>query len=76
VVQIVNLLQVYFSKFLFLPNYVVQIVNLLRFFCRPLLAIVKTRFESGPVKANLTTTVVHSNKLLINDVKPVHSLFV
>jgi len=32
----------------------------------------KTRFESGP--ANLTITVVHSYKLLINDVKPVHPL--
>jgi len=33
----------------------------------------KTRLESGPVKADLTTTVVHTYKLLINDVKPVHS---
>jgi len=29
---------------------------------------------SGPVTADLTTTVVHSSKLLINDVKPHHSL--
>jgi len=28
---------------------------------------------AGPVTANLTTTVVHSSKLLINDVKPDHS---
>jgi len=34
----------------------------------------KTRFESGPVTADLTTTVVHNFKLLINDVKPDHSL--
>jgi len=34
----------------------------------------KTRLESGPVTADLTTTVVHSSKLLINDVKPDHSL--
>jgi len=34
----------------------------------------KTRLESGPVTADLTTTVVHSYQLLINDVKPVHSL--
>jgi len=34
----------------------------------------KTRFESGPVTADLTTTVVHSYNLLINDVKPDHSL--
>jgi len=30
--------------------------------------------KSGPVTAGLTTTVVHSSKLLINDIKPVHSL--
>jgi len=36
---------------------------------------IKTRFESGPVTADLTTTVVHSSKLLINDVKPDHSLY-
>jgi len=35
---------------------------------------IKTRFESGPVTADLTTTVVHSNKSLINDVKTIHSL--
>jgi len=34
----------------------------------------KTRLESGPVTADLTTTVVHSSTLLINDVKPDHSL--
>jgi len=28
----------------------------------------KTRLESGPVTAHLTTTVVHSSNLLINDV--------
>jgi len=33
----------------------------------------KTWIESGPVTADLTTTVVHSSKLLINDVKPYHS---
>jgi len=35
---------------------------------------IKTRLESGPVTADLTTTVVHSYKLLTNNVKPVHSL--
>jgi len=35
---------------------------------------IKTSLESGPVTADLTTTVIHSYKLLINDVKPVHSL--
>jgi len=34
----------------------------------------KTLLESGPVTADLTTTVVHSSKLLINDIKPDHSL--
>jgi len=34
----------------------------------------KTRLESGPVTVDLTTTVVHSSKLLINDGKPDHSL--
>jgi len=34
----------------------------------------KTRLESGLVTADLTTIVVHSSKLLINDVKPHHSL--
>jgi len=34
----------------------------------------KPLLESGPVTADLTTTVVHSYKLLINDGKPVHSL--
>jgi len=31
---------------------------------------------SGPVTADLTTTVIHSSKLLINDVKPDYSLTV
>jgi len=35
---------------------------------------IKTRFESGSVTADQTTTVVHSSKLLINDIKPDHSL--
>jgi len=35
---------------------------------------VKTRLESGPVTADLTITFAHSSKLLINDVKPDHSL--
>jgi len=30
--------------------------------------------ESGPVTADLTTTVVHSYKALKNDVKLIHSL--
>jgi len=34
-----------------------------------------TRLKSRPVTADLTTTVVHSSKLLLNDVKPDHSLF-
>jgi len=34
----------------------------------------KTQLESGPLTSDLTTTVVHSFKLLINDVKPDHSL--
>jgi len=33
----------------------------------------KPRLESGPVTADLTTTVVHSYTFLINDVKPVQS---
>jgi len=32
------------------------------------------RHESGPVTADLTAVVVHSSKLLINDVKPDYSL--
>jgi len=32
------------------------------------------QLESGPVTTDLTTTVVHSSELLINDVKPDHSL--
>jgi len=32
------------------------------------------KLEYGPVTADLTTTVVHSSKLLINDIKPDHSL--
>jgi len=35
---------------------------------------IKTRLESGPVTADMTPTVVHSFKVLINDVKPDHSL--
>jgi len=35
---------------------------------------IKTWLESGPVTADLTTTVVHRYKLLINEVKPVYSL--
>jgi len=31
-------------------------------------------YISGPVTADMTTTVVHNYKLLINDFKPVHSL--
>jgi len=38
------------------------------------IGVIKTRLESGPVTADLTTTLVHSSKLLINDVKPDHSL--
>jgi len=34
----------------------------------------KTRLESGPLKADLISTVVHSYKLLTNDVNIVHSL--
>jgi len=34
----------------------------------------KTRLESGPVTADLTTTVEHSSKMLINDVEPDHSI--
>jgi len=34
---------------------------------------IKPQLESGPFRADLTTTVVHSSKLLINDVKPDHS---
>jgi len=30
---------------------------------------IKTRLESGPVTADLTTTIVHNYTLLINDVK-------
>jgi len=35
---------------------------------------IKTRLESGPVTADLTTTVIHSYKLLINNAKFFHSL--
>jgi len=38
------------------------------------LSVCFPRLESGPVTADLTTTVVHSSKLLINGVKHVHSL--
>jgi len=34
----------------------------------------KTKPESGPLTADLTTTVVHSFKLLRKDIKPVHLL--
>jgi len=34
----------------------------------------RPKLESGPVTADLTTTVVPSYKFLINDVKPVYSL--
>jgi len=34
----------------------------------------KTRLDSGPITADLTTIVVHSYKLAINPVKLVHSL--
>jgi len=33
-----------------------------------------TQLESGPVIADLATTVIHSYKSLINDFKPVQSL--
>jgi len=36
----------------------------------------QTRFEPGPVTADLTTTVIHSYNLLVNNVKHVHSLTV
>jgi len=36
--------------------------------------IKKKRLKFGPVTADLTITVVHSSKLLLNDVKPDHSL--
>jgi len=36
---------------------------------------IEIRLESGPVTADLTTTVIHSSKLLINDIKPDHSLY-
>jgi len=34
----------------------------------------KTWLVSGQVTADLTTTVIHSSKLLINDIKSIHSL--
>jgi len=34
----------------------------------------KNGLESGPVTADLTTPVVHSSKLLVNDVEPNHLL--
>jgi len=37
-------------------------------------ASTETRLQSLPGIADMTTTVVHSYKLLINDVKPIHSL--
>jgi len=36
----------------------------------------KTQLESGPVTTDLTTTVVHSYRLLINDIKHSHTLLV
>jgi len=33
-----------------------------------------TGLECGPVTADLTSNIVHSSKLLINDVKPDHLL--
>jgi len=38
------------------------------------MVLLKIRLESGPVTADRTTIVVHSYKLLTNDVKHVHSL--
>jgi len=35
---------------------------------------VKPWLESGPITADLKSTVVHRYVFLINDVKPVHSL--
>ena len=35
---------------------------------------IKTRIESVPVTTDLKTSVIHSSKLLINDIKPDHSL--
>jgi len=35
---------------------------------------IETWLESGPVTADLITTVVHSYKLLMNDFNTVHSL--
>jgi len=32
--------------------------------------VLKTRLESGPVTADLTTIVIHNYKVLINEVKP------
>jgi len=37
---------------------------------------IKTRFESGPVTADMTTTVLHIYTLLINGFKPVHLLII
>jgi len=33
---------------------------------------IKSQLESRPVTADLTTTILHRYKLLINDIKPVH----
>jgi len=35
----------------------------------------KTRLESGPVTADVTTTVVHSSKLLITTLNPITHLY-
>jgi len=35
---------------------------------------IKIQLKSGPVTADLTTTVIHNSKLLINDIKPDQSL--
>jgi len=48
------------------------------FICRMVLQCatnLKTWLESGPVTTDFTTTVIRSYKLLINAVKPVHSLY-
>jgi len=45
------------------------------FICGMVLRCASTiKSKAGPVTADLTITVIHSSKLLINDVKPDHSL--
>jgi len=44
------------------------------FICDIVLAQQKNWLECGPVTADLTSTVVHSSKLLLNDVKLHHLL--